>query len=115
MSNPSLSEFFNPAAYAAPAAGTFGNSGRNTLRGPGIEDVDISLGKNFHIPLPREVGNLQIRFDAVNGLNHPNFSTPNAGIGSNNAGTITSITNSYSSTANPFGSRRLQLGARFSF
>ena len=115
VSNPSLAEFFNPAAYAIPAAGTFGNSGRNTLRGPGIEDVDISLGKNFHIPLPRETGNLQIRFDAVNGLNHPNFANPNAGIGSGNAGTITAITNSYNSTANPFGPRRLQLGARFSF
>jgi hypothetical protein len=113
--NPSPTEWFNPLAYAIPAPGTFGNSGRNTLRGPGIISVDFSLGKNFSIPLPRETGSLQIRFDAVNALNHPNFDVPNAGIGNSNAGTITAITNSYNSNLNPFGPRQLQLGARFSF
>ena len=115
LSTPSLAEFFNVAAYAIPAPGTFGDSGRNTLRGPGIEDVDLSLGKNFRIPFRREGANLQLRFDALNGLNHPNFATPNAGIGSGNAGTVTAITNSYNSNLNPFGPRLLQLGARFSF
>jgi hypothetical protein len=115
VANPSPQLWFNPAAYQIPAAGTFGNSGRNTLRGPGIISVDFSLGKNFRIPLPRETGNLQLRFDAVNGLNHPNFDVPNAGIGNTNAGTITALTGSYNSNLNPFGSRRLQLGARFSF
>ncbi len=115
VANPSPQQWFNPLAYAIPASGTFGNSGRNTLRGPGIISVDFSIGKNFSFPLPRETGNLQIRFDAVNALNHPNFDVPNAGIGTSNAGTITAITNSYNSNLNPFGPRQLQLGARFSF
>ncbi len=104
----------NPA-FAIPANGTFGNSGRNTFRGPGIEDVDFSFGKNFAIPLPRETGDLQIRFDAVNGLNHPNFDLPNASVGTGSAGIVSGLTGNYNSNLNPFGSRRLQLGARFSF
>jgi hypothetical protein len=115
VANPSVAQWFNPAAFQVPASGTFGNSGRNTLRGPGIEDVDFSLGKNFRIPLPRETGNLQIRFDALNVLNHPNYDIPNAAIGKLNAGTITAITGNYSTTDNAFGPRKLQLGARFSF
>jgi hypothetical protein len=115
VANPSVAQWFNPAAFAVPTKGTFGNSGRNTLRGPGIEDVDFSIGKNFRIPLPRESGNLQIRFDALNVLNHPNYDIPNAGIGVANAGTITAITGNYSSDTNGFGPRKLQLGARFSF
>lgn len=104
----------NPA-FAVPAPGTFGNSGRNILRGPGIEDVDFSLGKNFKFPLPHETGNLQLRFDALNGLNHPNFSTPNVNLGTSSAGIITSTTNNYNSTNNSFGQRIIQLGVRISF
>ncbi len=124
LANPTISEFYNTCvagtgcanpAFATPEPGTFGNSGRNTFRGPGIEDVDFSLGKNFAIPLPRETGDLQIRFDAMNGLNHPNFDIPGGQIGTGGAGVISSITNNYSTNLNPFGSRRLQLGARFSF
>ncbi len=115
VANPSVSQWFNPLAYAIPTAGTFGNSGRNTLRGPGIEDVDFSLGKNFAVPLPKESGNLQLRFDALNVFNHANFGIPNAQIGNANAGVITATTNNYNSTNNAFGPRTLQLGVRLSF
>ncbi len=125
LSNQTVRNWFNTCvvgtacanpAFALPAAGTFGNSGRNTFRGPGIEDVDFSIGKNFAIPLPRETGDLQIRFDAVNGLNHPNYDIPNAQVGNTaSAGIISGLTGNYNSNLNPFGSRRLQLGARFSF
>ena len=104
----------NPA-WAVPTPGTFGNAGRNILRGPGIEDVDISLGKNFRFPLPHESGNLQIRFDALNALNHPNFSTPGNNLGTSGAGIITSTTNNYNTTNNSFGQRLIQLGVRVSF
>jgi hypothetical protein len=104
----------NPA-WAVPAPGTFGTAGRNILRGPGIIDVDFSIGKNFRIPLPRETGNLQLRFDALNVLNHANYDIPNGNVGTTGAGIITSTTNNYSTTNNSFGARILQLGARFSF
>jgi hypothetical protein len=104
----------NPA-WAVPAPGHYGNAGRNILQGPGIQDVDFSLGKNFRIPLPRETGNLQIRFDALNGLNHPNFDLPGTSLGTSGAGVITGTTGNYNSTNNSFGQRLIQLGARFSF
>lgn len=131
VSNPSVNGWFNTCtvlpngtnyptgctnpAWAIPSAGTFGNAGRNILQGPGIESVDLSLGKNFHFPLPHETGNLQIRFDAQNALNHPNFDLPNASVGSSSAGIITGTTGSYNSTNPSFGQRIIQLGARISF
>ncbi len=105
LSNPTIGNYFNLAAFAQPAAFTYGNSGRNTLFGPDLTDVDFSMGKNFGVPR-LESGKLQIRFDATNIFNHPSFSNPNAYIGTPGAGIITSTSN---------GSRTLQLGARFSF
>jgi hypothetical protein len=53
--------------------GQFGNEGRNVVRGPGIEDVDLSLFKHFNIDETRRV---QFRAECFNLLNHPNFGLP---------------------------------------
>ncbi len=68
--NRSVREWINPAAFQLPAALSFGNVGRNALRGPGTEVVNLSAGKKFDI---YEKTKLQIRVDALNALNHPNF------------------------------------------
>ena len=115
LAHPSVDLWYNPAAFAIPEAGTFGTAGRNILRAPATIGMDASLGKNFRIPLPHETGNLQLRFDASNILNHPNFEIPNQYIGTGAAGIINSTTNNYSTTNNTFGARALQLGARFTF
>ncbi len=106
VSNPNISEWFNPAAFGQPAPYTFGNVGRNSLFGPDLRSLDFSMGKNFRIPKLGEVSQLQLRFDATNVLNHPSFSNPSNLIGTPAAGTITSTT---------VGGRVLQLGARFQF
>ena len=54
-------------------AGQFGNEGRNVVRGPGIEDADVSLFKYFNIDETRRV---QFRAECFNLLNHPNFGLP---------------------------------------
>ena len=54
-------------------AGEFGNEGRNAIRGPGIEDVDLSLFKYFELS---ERMRLQFRAECFNSLNHPNFGLP---------------------------------------
>ena len=107
VSNPTIAQWFNTDAFAVPAQFTFGNAGRNILRGPRFNDVDLSVGKNFRFPLPHETGNLQVRFDATNAFNHANFNNPDAGLGDSNFGVVSSTTTGTG--------RILQLGARLSF
>jgi hypothetical protein len=99
-----LTQWFNTAAFASPAVGTFGNNRRNNVFGPGQIIFDLSAGKTFN--LWQERYKFQLRVDAINALNHANFGNPGTAIGSGGAGTITSTTN---------GGRLLQLGGRFSF
>ncbi len=65
--------WFDPAAYAFPAPGTLGNSGRNSLKGPEYKDVDFSLMKNF--PIYSSL-HLQFRAEFFNLFNHTNFGNP---------------------------------------
>jgi len=66
--------YFNPNAFAAPPNGTFGDSGRNSLFGPRLTVVSMSLAKSFHF---RERFGLELRADFVNVFNHPSFQAPN--------------------------------------
>jgi hypothetical protein len=61
---------FNRYAFAQPAAGTFGNSGKNILRGAGLNNWDLSLFKNNHLT---ERFNLQFRAELFNAFNHTQF------------------------------------------
>jgi hypothetical protein len=70
-----VAEWFNPNAYTYPDPGTFGNAGRDTLTGPDLKDVDLSLIKNASI---YERLHAQFRVEYFNLLNHSNFTTPNA-------------------------------------
>jgi hypothetical protein len=54
----------------------FGNSGRNTLVGPGLLNVDFSLFKNNYVPKISEAFNIQFRAEFFNLMNHPNFQAP---------------------------------------
>jgi hypothetical protein len=65
----------NPAAFAAPAPGTFGNCAPRKFHGPGIQMVDLSLFKQFKFT---ERWQLQFRAEFFNAFNHPNFANPNA-------------------------------------
>jgi hypothetical protein len=62
--------WFNPAAFAAPAPGTFGNAPRNLLYNPGQVQWDIALFKNFSMGGTRRV---QLRAEIFNFPNHPNL------------------------------------------
>jgi len=77
--------WFNPKAFANPAAGTFGNSTRNILRNPGDQQWDIALFKNFVL---RGAHRLQFRAEVFNFINHPNLSGPNTDITSPNFGRV---------------------------
>src|SRR5581483_613293 len=70
--------WFNPAAFARIPQYTFGNVGRNTMRGPEAFSWDFSTAKIF--PMPREGHQLQFRFEAYNLPNRPNFGLPSASV-----------------------------------
>ena len=67
-------EWFNPAAFATPAAYTFGNVGRNTVYGPGMQTLDAAFTRSFSL---MERLRLEMRAEAYNALNHSNLGTPN--------------------------------------
>jgi hypothetical protein len=86
----SLHRWFNASAFVAPSCICFGNAGRNILRGPGFQDLDFSLVRNFMIG---ERFRLQFRAESFNMLNHPNLGLPNGTIGNAAVGTITTTIN----------------------
>jgi hypothetical protein len=96
-------KWFNPAAFATPAAFTFGNVGRNSLYGPGLQTLDVALSRIFSLT---ESANLQIRAEAFNALNHTNLGTPNRFVNTPQFGTITM-------PMTP--GREMQMSARVSF
>ncbi len=101
LSHPTKSQWFNVQAFALQPLYTFGNSGRNTVIGPSLFNVDTTLDKDFRFT---ERLNFKLRLDAFNTFNHPNFGSPGNGLaankldasgvpipGSGSFGTITSL------------------------
>jgi hypothetical protein len=99
----STTQWFNPAAFAAPAAFAYGNAGRNTVYGPGLQTLDLAVVRSFHV---REVARLEVRGEAFNAANHSNWGTPNRFVNTPQFGTITEA-------ATP--GREFQVSARVSF
>jgi hypothetical protein len=103
--------WLNPAAFAIPAKGAWGNLGRNTLRAPGLFQIDTALTKRVAI---RERMAVEFGVEAFNVLNHPQLGAPAANVSSaSNFGRITAPINS-----SPVGAgtpRQMQFLARFSF
>jgi hypothetical protein len=81
--------FFNPAAFAAPDAFTFGNAPRyfSNLRAPKYVDQDFTIGKWFNFA---EKFRMQVGVQMFNAFNHPNFGIPNSGVGSPTMGLASS-------------------------
>jgi hypothetical protein len=101
LDEPSPNLWFNKAAYSVPANGTQGNAGRNTIRGPGTQQVNFSVSKRFPINRAR----LEFRAEVFNLLNHNNFGNPDTNISNATVGTITTADDG----------RNVQLGFRVAF
>jgi hypothetical protein len=95
--------WFNPAAFAAPPAYTFGNSGRNSVYGPGMQTMDLGLVRDFSLA---EKTRFEARAEFFNALNHTNLGTPNRFVNTSSFSSITEV-------ATP--GREIQLSARLSF
>jgi hypothetical protein len=96
-------EWFNPAAFATPAAFTFGNVGRNSVYGPPLQTLDLALERTFALT---EKMRFEFRGEAFNTLNKVNLGTPNRFVNTPQFGTITMAMTP---------GREIQLGARLSF
>jgi hypothetical protein len=82
-----LGKWFNTAAFAVPTPGTWGNSGRNSLEGPGTKAVDFSIFKDTHLT---ESKVLQLRAEVFNLANTPQFNLPAATVGTPAIGIVSS-------------------------
>lgn len=97
-----IARYFDPTAFEPNRLGEFGNTGRNSLRGPGFGTVDLSMIKNFKI---KEQHVFQFRAEFFNLLNHANLANPGTTIGTPTFGRILSA-------ADP---RLIQLALKYSF
>jgi hypothetical protein len=105
-----INNWFNLAAFATPAPGTWGNLGRNVGRGPGYYEIDTALEKQMALT---ERLALKFRAEAFNVLNHPIYGDPGSDISSASFGVITSPLNT---GATGIGTpRRLQFMLRLEF
>ena len=69
-------QILNPAAFAVPAPGVVGNTGRNAFYGPGLFNADLSQGREFSVPRLNARRRITARLDAFNVLHHANLSNP---------------------------------------
>ncbi|HEX4066921.1 MAG TPA: carboxypeptidase regulatory-like domain-containing protein [Acidobacteriaceae bacterium] len=103
ISNPTIQAWFNTSCFVTPPQYVFGDMGRNVLWGPGVDNLDLSAHREIHLT---ERTDLELRFEAFNILNHPQFAQPGATVGTPTFGVVTSTSQN---------ARVLQLGARATF
>jgi hypothetical protein len=98
-----VDRWFDTAAFVLPAAFTYGNSGRNVLRSPGLVNLDFLIARNFRLT---ETMHLELRGEFFNLSNTAHFARPNATVGSPQFGRI---------TATAASNRQVQLSVRLAF
>jgi hypothetical protein len=99
-----VQEWFNTGAFADPGAGIFGDAGHNSLRGPGRQNWNLSLFKNFTLSETRG-SRLELRLETFNTWNHPQFNAVDNNLTDSRFGQVTSA----------FDPRILQLGGKIYF
>ena len=103
LANPSPAEWFNTAALVVPAPYTFGNAGRNIIRGPGFFTADASLVREIRLA---ERGTLSLEGQAFNSMNRVNFNLPDLYVDS---------TDTFGRIFSARPPRQIQFAARFRF
>ena len=113
IDDPTIARWFDTAAFVAPAdiTGTYGDAGRNILRGPGQWNIDFSIIKGTRI------GRLdtEFRVEAFNVLNHPQFAQPNGTLGNAAFGTISAMLSNPSCALCGTTERNVQVAFKIKF
>ncbi len=105
--------YFNPGAFAPPADGAFGTTGRAIFRLPGVNQWDITASKNWY---PTKGTRLQFRADFINALNHTQFdpnSVQNVCTVAVTATDCTTSTGNFGRATGTRNPREIQLGVKF--
>jgi hypothetical protein len=105
IGNPTVERWFDTSAFAAPAQFTHGSAGRNILTAPGTVVTDLSVQRNFPMPLG-EASRLEFRAEAFNAFNTPQLGIPGTTLGTPNFGII---------GATARANRQIQFGLRLLF
>jgi hypothetical protein len=105
-----IQRWFNVAAFAPAAPGTFGTAGRNSIVGPSTWNVDFSLMKTFRIA---ESQSVQFRCESFNTFNHPQWGNPN--MGSWNTNTLTPPATFAKITTTSTDMRQIQFALKYIF
>jgi hypothetical protein len=96
--------YFSTSSFAPATPGTFGNAGRDSLHGPGLNVTNLALMKDIQL---REQMRIELRLESFNTFNHVNFNLPNSNVFSSQFGEVTSDGN--------IGPRTVQLAGKFYF
>ncbi|HVH85638.1 MAG TPA: TonB-dependent receptor [Terriglobales bacterium] len=105
-------QWFNTSAFTAPAAGTWGNLGYNSLRGPGRDNWNLSMFKNFAFG---ETRRFEFRADAFNAWNHRQFRNINTSFVPDKNNPALNTNTSFGQVSSTFDPRVFQLGAKLVF
>jgi hypothetical protein len=108
----SINRYLNPAAFAQPALGTFGNHERNSIKGPSYWAADIAISR----VLTLGTQTVEFRFESFNVTNHVNLGNPNTTLSAGAFGRITSLAGSGSNPAGIIAAPRImQFGVKYGF
>jgi hypothetical protein len=115
-----LAPYFDVTAFRPVTEVRFGTAGYNTLRGPGVANLDLSIFRNFSL---RGNTHLQIRLEALNATNTPHFSNPAANVANlqlNPDGTVRNlggfgVITSTNRLGRQYDEREFRLGLRLTF
>jgi hypothetical protein len=112
-SRPTIGQWFNTSCFqqVIDTTGTFGNTGRNTVRGPGQFNIDASMIKNTKIGAVTS----ELRLEIFNVLNHPQFANPNGQLGNSAFGTISAMLASPSCALCGTTERQVQVALKLRF
>lgn len=100
LADPTVQEWFNTAAFVANAPYTYGDAGRNVIRGPGLIDLDLALHKSFRLT---ERARAELRIESFNATNTPALGPPNTVLGNPLFGQITATATGTTARDNQLG------------
>ncbi|MGH9712381.1 MAG: carboxypeptidase regulatory-like domain-containing protein [Candidatus Acidiferrales bacterium] len=118
-----IGEYFNVNAFVQPALGTFGNAIRNVVRGPGINNWDLSIFKDFTIPwfgsragsLADEHATLEFRAEFFNAWNHTQFNGVNTTFQTQGAGLTSGSSGGFGQVTGARDPREIQFALKLIF